>query len=73
MRLTDAEWKIDDCLWYNGPMAIAELTKAFEYSIGWSESTIKTLLKRMIDRIAVKFFASCNSDGYLPIPFFSGI
>lgn len=66
MRLSDAEWKIADCLWNKGPMTLTELTKELGSSIGWNKSTIITLVKRMIEKGAVTYIQDGRAKRFCP-------
>ena len=55
MRLSEAEWKIADCLWRNNSMTITELTRELGSVTGWSKNTIITMLKRMVEKGIVTF------------------
>jgi len=66
MRLSDAEWKIADCLWDNGSMTITELTRELGAITGWSKNTIITLLKRMIEKGAVNFVQEERAKRFYP-------
>ncbi|MBR1598476.1 MAG: BlaI/MecI/CopY family transcriptional regulator [Lachnospiraceae bacterium] len=46
-KLSDAEWKILDLLWKNGPMTLMEITHALEDETHWKRTTIVSFLKRM--------------------------
>ena len=44
--LTQAEWQVMDLLWQQ-PHTLMELVTALEESIGWSKSTVATMVRRM--------------------------
>ena len=66
MRLSDAEWKIADCLWDKGSMTITELTRELGAITGWSKNTVITLLKRMIEKGAVTFVQEERAKRFHP-------
>ena len=66
MRLSDAEWKIADCLWDKGSMTITELTRELGAITGWSKNTVITLLKRMIEKGAVTFVQEERAKRFYP-------
>ncbi len=66
MRLTDAEWKIADCLWKNESMTITELTRELRPSTGWTKNTIITLLKRMTEKGAVTYIQEDRAKRFCP-------
>ena len=47
MRPTQAEWRILDMLWQNGPSTLMELQRALEKDTGWSKHAVLSFLKRM--------------------------
>ena len=66
MRLSDAEWKIADCLWKNNSMTITELTKELAPNTGWTKNTVITLLKRMTEKGAVTFVQEDRAKRFCP-------
>lgn len=59
INLTEAEWKVMECLWEKSPRTGRETTEYLEHQMGWNRSTTLTLLRRMEAKGAV----SCNADG----------
>lgn len=53
--ISDSEWKILELLWRNAPQTSAELIASLASNNNWSDSTIKTLLARLIKKGAVTF------------------
>ncbi len=53
VKLSDAEWKILELLWKQGPMTLTEITYALEEETGWQRTTIVSFLKRMEAKDAV--------------------
>jgi len=66
IRLSDAEWKLANCLWEHGPMTITELTRSLEAETGWSKNTIITLLKRMGEKEAVDYKQEERAKRFYP-------
>lgn len=48
-QISSAEWKVMEILWAQPEISFSILTKQLEHS-GWSASTIKTLLRRLVDK-----------------------
>ena len=44
-----SEWKVLKVVWDEGPLSTGEVLRALEDE-GWSDSTIKTLLRRLTDK-----------------------
>ena len=61
VQITEAEWKIMECLWDHAPQAMSEITKTLEPDTGWTRHTVITLLKRLADKGAV----SVEDNGYV--------
>ena len=61
VQVTEAEWKIMECLWDHAPQAMAEITRTLEPATGWTRHTVITLLKRLTEKGAV----SVESNGYV--------
>ena len=66
MRLSEAEWKIADCLWRNNSMTITELTRELGPVTGWSKNTIITMLKRMVEKGAVTYVQEDKAKRFSP-------
>ena len=66
MRLSEAEWKIADCLWKNNTMTITELTRELGPVTGWSKNTIITMLKRMVEKGAVTYIQEDKAKRFSP-------
>jgi predicted transcriptional regulator len=47
---TPAEWKILSLIWEQGPFSAREVVEALEGDTEWSSSTVKTLLRRLVDK-----------------------
>jgi predicted transcriptional regulator len=47
---TPAEWKILSLIWEKGPYSAREVIDALENDTEWSASTVKTLLRRLVDK-----------------------
>lgn len=53
MKLFDSELKVMDVLWKNGDCAAKEIAKILGNDIGWSKTTVYTVIKKCIDKGAV--------------------
>ena len=58
-RLTNAEARLADLLWANGPIASMEMVKLAEQTFGWKKSTTFTNLKFLIDKGLTSNEKSC--------------
>ena len=52
--LTEAEWNIISAVWENQPCAAPTVTEHLEDKTGWSYSTVKTLMDRMVNKSLLK-------------------
>lgn len=59
INLTEAEWRVMECLWDHSPKTGREVTQHLKEKAGWSRSTTLTLLSRLEAKGAV----SGNSEG----------
>ena len=55
INISESEWTVMEYLWNNPMVTITEIRKALS-STGWSDSTIKTLVRRLVSKNAVSFF-----------------
>jgi BlaI family penicillinase repressor len=53
-ELTHAEWQIISAVWENEPCAAPTIQEALEKKKGWSYSTVKTLMDRMVKKSLLK-------------------
>ena len=58
-KLTNAESKLAELLWVNGPTASMEMIKIAEREYGWKKSTTFTNLKFLIDKGLARNEKSC--------------
>ena len=59
INLTEAEWRVMECLWEHSPRTGREVTQDLQEKAGWNRSTTLTLLSRLEAKGAV----ISNSDG----------
>jgi BlaI family penicillinase repressor len=53
--ISDAEAEVLQALWASdGPATTAEICKAVETRTGWDRSTVRTLIRRLVDKGAVE-------------------
>ena len=53
ISLTEAEWTVMECLWEKAPRTGRETCEYLSKSMGWSRSTVLTLLRRLEAKEAV--------------------
>ncbi len=49
-QLTTGEWAIMQAVWDNEPCAAPTIQEALQKDIGWSYSTVKTMMDRMVGK-----------------------
>jgi len=45
-----SEWKVLSLVWEKGPFSAREVCEALQQETDWSASTVKTLLRRLVDK-----------------------
>lgn len=54
MRLHDGELNVMELLWSNKELAAKDISKIIKEYIGWEKNTTYTVIKRLIDKGAIK-------------------
>lgn len=60
INISESEWVVMEYLWKNPQTTISEIRKALS-GTGWSDSTIKTLVRRLVSKNAV----AVNDEGVI--------
>ena len=66
-RFSDGEWKLMDLLWEKEPRTIGEMVEALQEDTGWNKSTIFMMLKRLLEKGAVRMEAGGRYQLYYPL------
>ena len=66
LSLTDAEWSVMEQLWAAPGSTGRALTAALEQKTGWSRSTTLTLLRRLVEKGAVRYEDSGSVRTFFP-------
>ena len=66
INISDSEWTVMEYLWDNPMVTITEIRKALS-STGWSDSTIKTLVRRLVSKNAVAINDEAATFRYYPL------
>ena len=61
---TPAEWQVLSLVWKAGPLPTRQIIAALQEQTDWSTSTIKTLLRRLVDKGHLSTRAAGNSFVY---------
>jgi predicted transcriptional regulator len=68
MKLTDAEWTVMHALWgAPSPASARDVLEAIHERTGWSYSTVKTMLARLVEKQAVSARRRGNVVLYEPL------
>ncbi|NLO41396.1 MAG: BlaI/MecI/CopY family transcriptional regulator [Ruminiclostridium sp.] len=54
-QISDAEWHVMKVLWEGSPMTAMDVIKQLGDSQSWKPKTVKTLLRRLVDKKAIAF------------------
>jgi BlaI family penicillinase repressor len=63
---TPAEWKVLTVVWERGRVAARDVVEALAEDTGWSASTVKTLLRRLVEKGHLTTEAAGSSYLYSP-------
>ena len=64
--VTQSEWPIMELLW-EGPKTLMELVNALMVQIGWSKSTIVTIVRRMDEKGLITFHTEGRAKVFRPV------
>jgi len=67
IQVTEAEWKIMECLWDHAPQTMTEITATLAPATGWTRHVVITLLKRMVEKGTVSVDDSERAKKYTPL------
>lgn len=65
--LTPAEWHVMECLWDKSSCTGREATDYLSHSVGWSRSTILTMLRRMQEKGLISCYEENGVLTYAPL------
>lgn len=66
INISESEWTVMEYLWNNPMVTITEIRKTLS-STGWSDSTIKTLVRRLVSKNAVAINDEAATFRYYPL------
>lgn len=67
VAITEAESRVMQALWDAAPQGSEELASALQAETGWHENTVRTLLKRLLDKGAVRATRDGRRFLYTPL------
>ena len=50
-----SDWKVLECLWEESPQTLMQLVRTLSREVGWSKSTVATMVKRMEAKGLLRF------------------
>ena len=66
-HVSQAEWEVMKMLWDKAPMSLGELLTAVAQASEWHPNTIKTFVRRLVQKGAVGTVGSPGSYQYVPL------
>ncbi|MGN0160957.1 MAG: BlaI/MecI/CopY family transcriptional regulator [Lachnospiraceae bacterium] len=66
ISLNSSEWKIMEKLWEESPRTMTQLLHLLKEEVGWSKSTVNTLLARMLEKDIIGFDEGTKAKLYYP-------
>lgn len=67
MRITEAESEVMQVLWQREPLAAEEVAAALAATRDWQETTVKTLLNRLLNKGAIRAERDGRRYRYSPV------
>lgn len=64
--LSASEWKVMEVLWQK-PHTLMELVAALEKSVGWSKSTVATMVRRMEEKGIIFYVENGRTKMFSPV------
>ena len=65
-RISDAEWTVMEEIWRQHPVTALEVVQKLGPARQWQDQTIRTMLRRLIDKGALKYKAEGKVFYYAP-------
>lgn len=54
IRITNAEWEVMTVVWESAPVAASKVVEALESKRQWTSATVRTLLRRLVNKGALE-------------------
>lgn len=65
-HITETEWKVMEVLWHNPMLPIGDIRNSLA-DTGWSDSTVKTLVRRLVKKGALAIDDTKGQFRYYPL------
>ncbi|ALS29441.1 BlaI/MecI/CopY family transcriptional regulator [Paenibacillus cisolokensis] len=66
-KISDAEWEVMKVFWAKAPLTANDVIQALEGSKDWNPKTIRTLIKRLVEKNAVGYKQEGRNYSYFPL------
>jgi len=66
-NITEAEWKVMKVLWEKAPLALKEIANNLKKETNWSNTTVRTLIVRLMEKNFIEADKSTGKFNYIPI------
>ena len=66
-HVTEAEWEVMEVLWARGAASIPTILEELSTATTWNPSTVKTLLRRLVQKGVVEVSGTRRSYRYSPL------
>ena len=66
-QISDAEWRVMQVIWGSSPITANKVIEQLESNSDWKPKTIKTLIRRLVEKKALGFHKEGKSYLYYPI------
>lgn len=67
INITDSEWKIMKVLWEQSPLTLKEIVAALKEETSWSNTTVRTLIVRLMEKGYIEADKSTGNFKYRPL------
>jgi BlaI family penicillinase repressor len=66
-KISDAEWQVMKVLWENSPLRAIDIINRLDNVANWQPKTVKTLIRRLVEKKAISFEENGKYYLYRPI------
>ena len=66
MQLSEAEWKVMNCVWMRSPRSARDVLEELEDQTSWAYTTVKTMMTRLVEKGALSVRKRANTGLYEP-------
>ncbi|MCI3923556.1 BlaI/MecI/CopY family transcriptional regulator [Paenibacillus sp. TRM 82003] len=66
-KISDAEWEVMKVLWAQSPMTANVVIEALDGAKEWNPKTVRTLIKRLVEKKAVGYDQDGRNYSYYPL------